>query len=63
MQGVSIAQGLWATAFERVLPFNAHETTIMDRKCFRHENPNDKEPLAVWMILETRQQWRATMYR
>ncbi len=46
----------------RVFSFNAHETTIMDEKLFGHENPNDKEPLAVWIILMMRQEWRDTMY-
>ncbi len=45
----------------RVFPFNAHETTIMDEELFGRENPNDEKPLAVWMILMVRQQWRAAI--
>ncbi len=38
----------------RVFSFNTHETTIMDEELFGHENPNDKEPIAVWIILMMR---------
>ncbi len=47
----------------RVFPFIVHETTIMDEEFLGHENPNDEEPLAVWVILKTRQQWRAAKYQ
>ncbi len=40
----------------RVFSFNAHETTTMDEERFGRENPNDNEPLAVWVILMMRQE-------
>ncbi len=46
----------------RAFSFKAHKTTIMDEELFGHENPNDKEPLAVWIVLMIRQEWRAAMY-
>ncbi len=49
--------------FERVFPITAHETTIMIEELFGHESPNDEELLAVWVILKTRQQWRAAKYQ
>ncbi len=42
-----------------MFPSNVHETTIMIEELFGHENPDNEEPLAVWMILKTQQQWRA----
>ncbi len=48
----------------RVFSFNVLETAIMGEEHWwgGHENPNDEEPLAVWMTLKTRQQWRAVLY-
>ncbi len=47
----------------RVFPSKAHETSsILDEHLFEHENPNDEEPLAVWIILMMRQEWRTAMY-
>ncbi len=43
----------------RVFPFNVYVTTIMIEELFGHENPDNEEPLAAWMVLKRRQQWRA----
>ncbi len=45
----------------RVFPFNVLETTVIDEEPCGHENPNDEEPLAVWIIQMIRQEWRAAM--
>ncbi len=45
----------------RAFPFNVHEATMMIEG--GHENPKDEEPLAVWTMLMTRQQWGAAMYK
>ncbi len=46
----------------RIFPFNALETTIMVEERFGHKDPNDEEPLAVWMTLKMRQKWSFAMY-
>ncbi len=47
----------------RVFPLSTHETTIMIEELCGHENFNDEEPLAVWMIQKTPQQWSAAMFQ